>query len=79
MDVQAVADSGVLIWFFLVDSLKMFAPEVAQSVVYAFFFAYFGYPIFFLFVVLSIWFMVGVTVDRFIMVCLITKAKASLN
>ncbi|PVD33681.1 hypothetical protein C0Q70_04939 [Pomacea canaliculata] len=28
----AIADSGVLIWFFLVDSLKMFAPEVAQSI-----------------------------------------------
>lgn len=75
----AIADTGVLMWFFLVDSVPMFAPEVKNSAVYAVFFAYLGYPIFFLFVVCSIWFMVGVTVDRFIMVCLITKAKAYCN
>ncbi|KAK7475812.1 hypothetical protein BaRGS_00032958 [Batillaria attramentaria] len=75
----AVADCGVLLWFFLTDSVKMFAPEVVNSVAYAVFFSYLGYPVFFLFVVCSIWFMVGVTVDRFIMVCLITKAKVYCN
>lgn len=71
----AVADSGVLVMFLAVDTLKMGHPQLENDPVYAAFFAWVGYPFFFLFVILSIWFMVGVTVDRFIMVCLITKAK----
>lgn len=75
----AVADSGVLIWFFLCDSLQMIVPEVQNSIGYALFFSYLGYPILFLCVVCSIWFLVGVTVDRFIMVCVFTKAKDYCN
>lgn len=75
----AVADSGVLIWFVLTDTVKMTNPDVVNSPGYAFIFAYLGYPFFFLWIILSIWFMVGVTVDRFIMVCLITKAKEYCN
>ena len=71
---QAIADSGVLVWFILVDTLQMVNPELAYSPAYAVFFSYLGYPIFFFWVVCSIWFMVGVTVDRFIMVVLLTKA-----
>ncbi|KAK7098657.1 FMRFamide receptor-like [Littorina saxatilis] len=75
----AIADMGVLIWFILVDTLRSLHPELENDQAYAAFFAYLGYPVFFLFVVCSIWFMVGVTVDRFIMVCLITKAKEYCN
>ena len=56
----------------------MLYPEIKNDPVYAVFFAYLGYPWFFLFVILSIWYLVGVTVDRFIMVCLITKAKVGI-
>jgi hypothetical protein len=74
---QALADTGVLLWFIAIDTLPMTNPEINNSPVYAVFFAYFGYPLFFLWVILSIWYMVGVTVDRFIMVVLLTKAKVS--
>lgn len=75
----AVADIGVLLFFILTDTVKMLHPELVNNPAYAFIYAYLGYPFFFLSIVCSIWFMVGVTVDRFIMVCLITKAKEYCN
>lgn len=72
---QAIADAGLLIFFFITDSIRMMSPSVDTSYAYGVFFAFIGYPIFFLFVVCSIWFTVGVTVDRYIQVCWITHAK----
>ncbi|XP_061180940.1 FMRFamide receptor-like [Saccostrea echinata] len=72
---QALADMGLLIFFFITDSLPMMAPSVKASYAFGVFFSYIGYPIFFLFVVWSIWMTVGVTVDRYIQVCWFTKAK----
>lgn len=74
---QAIADLGLLIFFFITDSLPMMAPEVKKSFSYGVFFSYIGYPIFFLFVICSIWFTVGVTVDRYILVCWISRSKVS--
>lgn len=75
---QAIADGGLLIFFFITDSLRMMAPVIDTSYVYGVFFSFIGYPIFFLFVVCSIWFTVGVTVDRYIQVCWITQAKVKM-
>ncbi|KAL8618968.1 hypothetical protein ACOMHN_018351 [Nucella lapillus] len=75
----AVADLGVLVFFILSDTVKMIYPDLENSPGYSFIFAYLAYPFFFFSIVCSIWFMVGVTVDRFIMVCLITKAKEYCN
>lgn len=72
---QAIADAALLIFFFITDSIPMMAPAVKTSYSFGAFFSYFGYPIFFLTVVCSIWFTVGVTVDRYIQVCWITRAK----
>lgn len=74
---QAIADMGLLLFFFITDSLPMMAPEVKKSFAYGVFFSYIGYPIFFLFVICSIWFTVGVTVDRYILVCWISRSKVS--
>ncbi|XP_033728102.1 FMRFamide receptor-like [Pecten maximus] len=76
---QAVADSGLLIFFFITDTIKMIWPEITTSYAYGSFFSYVGYPIFFLFVVCSIWMTVGVTVDRYIQVCWIMHAKTMCN
>ncbi|OWF51342.1 probable G-protein coupled receptor 139 [Mizuhopecten yessoensis] len=76
---QAVADSGLLVFFFITDTIKMIWPEIANSYAYGSFFSYIGYPIFFLFVVCSIWLTVGVTVDRYIQVCWIMHAKTMCN
>lgn len=72
---QAIADMGLLVFFFITDSIPMMAPEVKMSYSYGVFFSYIGYPIFFLFVICSIWFTVGVTVDRYILVCWISRSK----
>ncbi|XP_005097278.2 G-protein coupled receptor daf-37 [Aplysia californica] len=76
---QAVADFGVLLFFLLCDSVQFWAPSVGNSEVYGVFFCYIGYPFFFLTIICSIWFTVGVTVDRYIMVCWLTKAKRLCN
>uniref|UniRef100_A0A0B6Z4T9 G-protein coupled receptors family 1 profile domain-containing protein n=1 Tax=Arion vulgaris TaxID=1028688 RepID=A0A0B6Z4T9_9EUPU len=72
---QAVADFGVLLMFILVDSLQSWAPSVKFSLIYGGFFSYIGYPFLFLAVLCSVWITVGVTIDRYIMVCWITKSK----
>ena len=76
---QAIADAGLLIFFFITDSIPMMAPSVKTSSAFGGFFAFIGYPIFFLLVVCSIWFTVGVTVDRYIQVCWISQAKVNVR
>ncbi|WAQ98994.1 FMAR-like protein [Mya arenaria] len=77
---QAVADLCLLIFFFLLNSLQKIAPSVMASSAYGEFFAYIGYPFFFLFVVCSIWFTVGVTVDRYIQdMCNERRARMGLG
>jgi len=72
---QAVADMGLLMFFFMVESLPALAPSVTRSIDYGIFYAYFGYPFFYFFLVCSIWFTVGVTIDRFIQIRWPLKAK----
>ncbi|KAL3836027.1 hypothetical protein ACJMK2_021480 [Sinanodonta woodiana] len=73
---QAVADIGVLVFFFITDSIVMMDPTIKIPYSYGVFFSYIGYPFFFLFVICSIWITVGVTVDRYIQVCWISHSKA---
>ncbi|KAH3839842.1 probable G-protein coupled receptor 139 [Dreissena polymorpha] len=72
---QAIADMGLLVFFMLTDSILMFRHSIASSSTFGAFYAFVGYPLFFLFLLCSIWFTVGVTVDRYIQVCWINKAK----
>lgn len=76
---QAIADMGLLFFFFVTDSIPMMDPDVKTSYAYGMFYCYIGFPIFFLFVICSIWFTVGVTVDRYIQVCWISDAKKMCN
>lgn len=73
---QAVADIGLLLFFFFTDSIVMMIPEIKQQYSYGVFFSYIGYPVFFLFVIISIWTTVGVTVDRYIQVCWFMHSKS---
>ena len=70
-----IVDSGLLFFFLLVDTIPGNNPSVKNTYSYAAFFSYFGFPLFFFFIVASIWVMVGVTVTRFIMVKFPIKAK----
>lgn len=72
---QAIADVSVLLFFYFVDSIAMMSPSIKKDSVYGAFFAYIGYPIFYLAVIISIWMTVGVTVDRYIQVCWISYSK----
>ncbi|KAL4217737.1 hypothetical protein ACF0H5_022477 [Mactra antiquata] len=72
---QAIVDIGLLVFFFITDSLTQMAPSIKTTYSYGVFFSYIGFPIFFLFVVCSIWYTVGVTVDRYIHVCWFNHAK----
>ena len=70
-----IIDSGLLFFFLITDTIPANYPSVNQTYSYAAFFSYFGFPIFFFFIVASIWGLVGVTVTRFIMVKFPLKAK----
>lgn len=74
---QAVNDMGVLVFVFLTDSLVVLFPAIKTTYQFGVFHSYIGYPVFYFFVVNSIWTLVGVTVDRYIQVCWITQAKVS--
>ncbi|BFZ15847.1 hypothetical protein BsWGS_18886 [Bradybaena similaris] len=72
---QAVASFCLLLMFLLCDSLQYWCPVVKYSIVYGVFFSYLGFPVSYLAIICSVWFTVGLTVDRYVMVCWVTKAK----
>ena len=71
----ALCDCGLLVFFLLSDTLKSNNPDLAHNFAYASFFAWFAFPIFFIFVVASIWMVVGVTLNRYIMIQFPTKVR----
>lgn len=66
--IQAVIDTVVLVLFALTDSLTELFPSISMNASYGEFYALVGYPFFYLAVILSIWTLVAVTVDRYIQV-----------
>ncbi|XP_065064034.1 neuromedin-K receptor-like [Rhopilema esculentum] len=64
-----IADTGLLVFFLLTDGFpKAFGSSMAKSYAFVWFHAYVGFPLFFFFIVASIWLLVGVTINRLIMV-----------
>lgn len=63
----SVCDGAVLVFFLLTDTIKSNHPEIAKTYSYAAFYSWFGFPLFFIFLVASIWLVVGVTLNRFLM------------
>lgn len=76
---QSVADFSVLLFFVLFDSILAWIPDIKYSPFYGYCYCYIFYPGLFFAVVCSVWFTVGVTIDRYILVCWITKAKQYCN
>ncbi|XP_052278765.1 probable G-protein coupled receptor 139 [Dreissena polymorpha] len=66
---------GFLSSFFITHGIADLLPNVALASPYGAFFAYAGFPMCHIFAVCSIWFTVGVNVDRYMQVCWINKAK----
>ena len=61
----SAADSGVLLLFLLIDSIKALFPQIKDTYAYAAFFSWFGYPLFFYFMVYGRLVMIGATVGRY--------------
>ena len=71
-----ICDSGLLVFFILQDSLPALFPSLKDdSYSYAIFFCWFGFPLFFIFLVASIWLVVVVTLNRFIMIAFPMKVR----
>lgn len=71
----AVADFCVLLSFIVCDSVQAWDKDLKTRYWYGLFFSYIAYPFRFWAFICSIWFTVGVTIDRYIMVCWITRVK----
>lgn len=74
----AAVDSGLLIFFVLVESVQQLDPKINQNYYYVWFYCYIGYPMYFFFIVASIWMVISITYNRFVAVVLPHKT-ASLN
>ncbi len=75
---QALSHIIALLFFFFTDTVVMLEPEVKKHYFYGVFYSYIGYPMAYLSVIISIWMTVGVTVDRYILVCWIRYSKVCL-
>jgi len=74
----AVADSGLLIFFAMTESFQSIATKAKMTYYYVWFFCYIGFPMYFFFIVASIWMVISITYNRFIAVIFPHKT-ASLN
>ena len=71
----AVIDSGLLVFFLTDDSLPKLAPSLLTKASFCYFHSYVGFPFFFFCIAASIWLLVCVSLNRFIMVSFPVKAK----
>lgn len=71
----AMVDSALLIFFLTDDSLPKLTPSLLMKDSFCYFHSYIGFPFFFLCIAASIWLLVCVTLNRFIMVSFPVKAK----
>ena len=72
----AIADSGLLVFFLLTVSVQSISPSLKHQYDFNTFYAYFGFPMFFFFIVSSIWLVVGVAINRVIVVYYPMKVKS---
>lgn len=74
----AITDSGLLIFFLLTESFQNIVTNVRYRYNYVLFYCYIGFPMFFFFIVASIWMVISITYNRFVAVVFPHRA-ASLN
>lgn len=75
---MAFVDSGLLIFFILFESIPELVPSIMHKFHYVQFYCYFLFPMYFFFIVASIWMVISITYNRFVAVVFPHKA-ASLN
>ena len=74
----AVIDSGLLVFFATTEGFQNIATDAQNTYAYVWFFCYVGFPIYFFFILASVWLVVSITYNRFIAVVLPHRA-ASMN
>lgn len=72
----SACDGGLLLSFLFMDTLSSNNPELTKNYHYAAAFAWVLFPMFFFTLVSSIWMVVGVTVNRYVMIAFPTRANA---
>lgn len=66
--VLGFVDSSLLVFFLLQDSLKALFPSVNETYAFAVLYSYVFFPLFFFFIFASIWLVVSVTLDRYLLI-----------
>lgn len=66
--VLGIVDTALLFFFLLTNTIPGNNPDVKETFSYAAFYSYFGFPVYYFLIVVSIWMMAGVTITRFIMI-----------
>lgn len=64
---MGICDNGLLIFFLLTDTLPTSFPHIKEHYAYAVFFSWFAFPLFFIFLVASIWLVATVTLNRLLL------------
>ena len=68
-------DSSLLAFFLAHDTLPSNHPSLKENHIYASLFSWFLFPMFFFSLVSSIWMVVGVTINRYVMIAFPTKVQ----
>ena len=71
----AVSDIALLTFFLLYDSFPTALPAIKTSYYFGVLWSWFLFPMFFFSLVASIWMVVGITINRFIMIAFPAKAQ----
>ncbi|XP_066919351.1 FMRFamide receptor-like [Clytia hemisphaerica] len=74
----AIVDSGLLIFFTMTESFQSISTEVKYTYYYVWFYCFVGFPMYFFFIVASIWMVISITYNRFVAVVFPHKTS-SLN
>ena len=64
----AFSDSGLLLFFMATESFNSLATSAKTTFSYIWFYCYIGFPLYFFFIVLSIWMVISITYNRFVAV-----------
>ena len=76
---MGLIDSGLLIFFILHDSIPAADPGFVHTYWFSALYSFFFFPLFFIFLLSSIWIVAAVTMDRYLLIVLQIKVSKTLN
>lgn len=75
----ALIHSGLLLCFLSFETLPKMIPQLKNNIKFIIFSCYFGFPMYFFFFIASIWMLISITVNRFVIVICPHKAETCNN